>query len=52
MAGGALVMLGARVPGALAAALDAAVAVMLVGLGVSALWSPAARWRKAFATRS
>ena len=38
VAGGALVLLGARVPGPLAAALDAAVAVMLVGLGVSALW--------------
>ncbi len=37
VAGGALVMLGLRVPGPLAAALDAAVAVMLVGLGVSAL---------------
>ncbi len=37
LAGGALVVLGARVPGPLAAALDAAVAVMLVGLGVSAL---------------
>lgn len=38
VAGGALVLLGARVPRPLAAALDAAVAVMLVGLGVSALW--------------
>lgn len=37
VAGTALVLLGARVPGPLAAALDAAVAVMLVGLGVSAL---------------
>jgi nickel/cobalt exporter len=37
LAGGALVVLGARVPGPLAAALDAAVAVMLVVLGVSAL---------------
>ena len=37
LAGGALVLLGARVPGPLAAALDAAVAVMLVVLGVSAL---------------
>ena len=37
LAGGALVLLGARVPGPLAAALDAAVAVMLVGLGVNAL---------------
>jgi nickel/cobalt transporter (NicO) family protein len=37
VAGGALVLLGARVPGPLAAALDAAVAVMLVGLGISAL---------------
>ncbi len=35
--GGALVLLGARVPGPLATALDAAVAVMLVGLGISAL---------------
>lgn len=37
VAGTALVLLGARVPGPLAAALDAAVAVMLVGLGISAL---------------
>jgi hypothetical protein len=37
VAGTALVVTGARVPGPLAVALDAAVAVMLVGLGVSAL---------------
>lgn len=37
VAGTALVLAGARVPGPLAVALDAAVAVMLVGLGVSAL---------------
>ena len=37
VAGTALVMLGAKVPGPVAAALDAAVAVMLVGLGISAL---------------
>lgn len=37
LAGGALVALGARVPGPLAIALDAAVAVMLVGLGIAAL---------------
>ncbi|MEP7124416.1 MAG: hypothetical protein ABJE95_26040 [Byssovorax sp.] len=37
VAGGALVLAGARVPGPLAAALDAAVAVMLVGLGIAAL---------------
>jgi hypothetical protein len=37
VAGTALVLTGARVPGPLAVALDAAVAVMLVGLGVSAL---------------
>jgi hypothetical protein len=37
VAGAALVLLGARVPGPVAAALDAAVAVMLVGLGISAL---------------
>ena len=40
VAGTALVVLGARVPGPVAAALDAAVAVMLVGLGVSALRRP------------
>lgn len=37
LAGGALVAVGARVPGPLAVALDAAVAVMLVGLGIAAL---------------
>jgi nickel/cobalt transporter (NicO) family protein len=37
LAGGALVAVGARVPGPLATALDAAVAVMLVGLGIAAL---------------
>lgn len=37
VAGTTLVLAGARVPGPLAAALDAAVAVMLVGLGISAL---------------
>ena len=37
LAGGALVAVGARVPGPLAIALDAAVAVMLVGLGIAAL---------------
>jgi nickel/cobalt exporter len=37
LAGGALVAVGARVPGPLALALDAAVAVMLVGLGIAAL---------------
>lgn len=40
VAGTALVLLGARVPGPVAAALDAAVAMMLVWLGVSALRRP------------
>lgn len=42
VAGSALVALGARVPGPLALALDAAVAVMLVVLGVTALRRAAA----------
>lgn len=37
LAGSALVAVGARVPGPVAVALDAAVAVMLVGLGITAL---------------